>query len=180
MAVELKFEPTRESLREMKRLERETPKTFETAYKGAVKHSLNALKALMRWQGGKYAPRFAPRQEMTLTLHGGTPPGGRLANPKMMYYKKTGPRQFFLSWVGTLGEWGAKHYQTGETYAMPQALRHFFHKRGVKDVPHVYDRPARPIIEPLHGYLATHFIKYVMKSYDSIVAKRRAKGLAVK
>lgn len=180
MSVELKFEPTRESLRELERLERETPKTFETAYKGAVRRSWQALKALMKQQGGKYAPAFAPRQDMTLTLHRGTKPGGVLSDPKRMYYKKTGPWQFYLSWVGTLGEWGAKHYQTGKTYAMSQAQRRYCHTRGVKDVPHVYDRPARPIIEPLHGYLATHFIRYVMEIYNKTVASRRAKGLAVK
>ena len=179
MSVALKFEPTRESLGELKRLERDTPVTFMSAYAGAVRRAWHALKALMRKEGGKYAPHFAPRQPSTLALHPGTKPGGVLANPKMMYYRKTGPGQFYLSWVGTLGEWGAKNYQAGKTYAMSPGQRQFFYRRRV-DAPQVYDRPARPVIEPLHGYLSTHFAQYVTETYNRIAARRRARGLAVR
>lgn len=178
--VALSFQPDRESLRTLSRLERETPKTFAYAYRGAVARSLKALKALMRQQGGKYAPAFAPRRTMTTTLHPGRKPGGVLADPKRMYYKKLGPASFLLSWVGTLGDWGATHYQEGKTYTFSQDQRAYFHKvLRSKDVPYVYDRPARPVIEPLHKYLAANFARYFMEAYKRREAYLVKRGKAV-
>jgi len=178
--VELNFQPTPESLRMLSRLERETPKAFQYAYRGAVARSLKAMKALMRQQGGKYAPAFAPRQAFTMAMHPGRKPGGLLSDPTMMYYKKLEGNSFLLSWVGSLGEWGATHYQEGKTYAYSETERAYFHKiLRSKDVPAVYNRPARPVIEPLHKYLASNFIRYFMEAYRKREAYLAKRGKAV-
>lgn len=179
MAVELKFEPTRESLREMKRLERETPKTFETAYKGAVRRSWQALKALMKQQGGKYAPAFAPRQDMMLTLHRGTKPGGVLSDPKRIVIDNLGGDARRVGWVGTLDKWAVK-YQTAQAYTFTQNDRHYWHRRRVDPVPATYDRPSRPVVQPLHGYIARHFAVYVLEAYNKRARSLRARGLELK
>ena len=179
MAVELKFEPTRESLREMKRLERETPRLFRRAYFDGIKRVHNAFKSIMKKQGGHGAPTFAPRQPMTLTLHPGTKPGGVLSDPKRIVIDNLGGDARRVGWVGTLDKWAVK-YQTAQAYTFTQNDRHYWRRRRVDPVPATYDRPSRPVVQPLHGYIARHFAVYVLEAYNKRARSLRARGLELK
>jgi hypothetical protein len=59
-------------------------------------------------------------------------------------------------------------------------MRHWWHKRGVKDVPATYDRPSRALVAPLHRYIATNFSRYVLEAYEKRARSLRAKGMALK
>ena len=174
--MQLEFQPTPETLKTLKRLERDTPKTFSKAYKAAVGRSLKAMRAAMKQHGGKYIPSFAPRQSITLQLNPGRKESGVLAIANRMRYQKTGPDSFYLSWVGTLGEWAAQKYQVGASYALSAGQRHYWHRRGLKDVPLMYERPARPVIDPLHTYIAQHFARYVLEAFEKYRRGAAKKG----
>ena len=179
--IALTFQPTPESLRELSRLERETPRLFRRAYFDGVARVRNAFRGVMRRQGGRDGvPAFVPRSYITTTyLHPGTKPGGVLADRKRIVIDNLGGDARRVGWVGTLDKWAVK-YQTAETYTLSKEMRHWWHKRGVKDVPTTYDRPSRALVAPLHRYIATNFSRYVLEAYEKRVRSLRAKGMALK
>lgn len=174
--IELQFQPSPESLRELSRLEREAPKTFSAAYKFAITRSRKALVSVMKHHGGHGVPRFAARNEMTIRLGRGRRESGVLSLANRIKYTRVGPEAFFLSWVGTLGEWAAKKYQAGATYAFSKDMRYCLHRLRIKDVPALYERPDRPIIEPLHAYLAQNFHRYVLETFEKKLKAILRKG----
>ena len=164
--IALTFQPAPESLRELSRLERETPETFSAAYKFAVTRCRKALVSVMKHHGGHGVPRFAARDEITIRVGRGRRESGVLSLANRIKYTRVGPEAFFLSWVGTLGEWAAKKYQAGATYAFSKDMRRWLHRLGIKDVPANYERPDRSIIEPLYVYLARNFHRYVLEAFE--------------
>ena len=178
--IALKFEPAPESLRMLSRLERETPRLFRRAYFDGVARVRNAFRGVMSRQGGQDGvPAFAPRQAVTLQLHPGTKPGGVLADRRRIVIDNLGGDARRVGWVGTLDRWAVK-YQTAEAYTLSREMRHWWHKRGVKDVPTTYDRPSRALVAPLHRYIATNFSRYVLEAYEKRARSLRAKGMALK
>lgn len=175
--MELRFEPDQESLRTLSRLERETPRLFRRAYFDGVARVRNAFRGVMRRQGGRDGvPSFAPRQSVTLQLHPGTKPGGVLAEGNRIVMYSLGGDARFVGWVGTLHKWAEK-YQTAETYTLSQSMRHYWHRRRIDPVPQNYDRPARPLVAPLHRYLAANFSRYVLEAYQKRARSLQAKGM---
>ena len=175
--MEISFQPDRESLRTLSRLERDTPRLFRRAYFDGVTRVRSAFRAIMRKAGGRDGvPSFVPRHWMTLQIHPGTRPGGVLAEKNRIVMYSLGGDARFVGWVGTLHKWAEK-YQTAETYTWTTLQRAMWHRMRIHDIPANYDRPARPVVEPLHTYLAANFARYVLESYNKRARSLQAKGM---
>ncbi len=178
--VALEFDAESKAL--LKRLERDTPRTFRAAHAAAATRAQKRLRKVMRVGGGLYGvPAFAPRHEMTLLLHPNTKPGGMLADKTVIQKGRVGDGQW-IGWVDRLTEW-ASVYQGAGRYPFEDWQRSALHRNNRSldgyHIPEYYDRPPRMVIDPFSADLAAEFPKMVIEMYEKICARRMKKGQVV-
>lgn len=180
--VDLRMEFDAESKALMKRLERDTPRTFRAAHGAAATRAQNRLRKVMKVGGGVYGvPTFAPRHEMTTLLRPNTKPGGILAEKSVIKKGRLGDGQW-IGWVDRLAEW-ASVYQGATRYAFDPWQKSALHRANRAldgyHIPSFYDRPARMVIDPFAAHLSAEFPKMVIEMYEKMVARRQKKGQVV-
>lgn len=173
--------------RELSRLERETPKTFRSAHALAARRAANALRSVMKYGGlEKYGvPKFAERHWLTMAIRGGRANrhGGLLAEPRSIvcYRYRYGQA---IGWPDRLASWASCYQDAVTKRPMTKSERRMLYinyksRLGGRKVPAYYEKPARPVIDPLTDYLKDAFPGYVLDALEKRVKALIKKGKPV-
>jgi len=178
--VKLDVQLTPASLRHLRSLERDFPRTMRSAFGAAAKRARSRFVKVMRSAGGVYGvPNMAPHHEISDTLRPGQKMGGVLADKARIVMYKIDPDTQYVGWPDALAKWAVK-FQTAEVNAFTPGTRKLMHRRGVRVVPTTYQRPERDVVSSFAGHLAGDWPGLVLGMFDKYYRSRMAKYGSVK
>ena len=171
-----------------KRTKVEEAKVWRKAY-GAALRGLKAKfkKVVSRAGGVEGVPKFKDFEEFTKQLRATNnrtrPMGGVLADKnRIVSYKLNGWQ--YIGWPDALASWAVK-FQDGaggsdaDNFLNDPKSRHYLHKKGIRDIPHVYaHNPRRVLPEPFGSYVDKHLETWAEHVFMKELAKLMAKGAA--
>ena len=132
-------------------------------------------------------PKFKDFEEFTKTLreasHNSRPMGGVLADEAYMFggrSKSTGA--YFVGWKDYM-ESAARKFQEGiggdfaEMWFTDNELRHSWHQRGIKEIPHSYVHNERRVMpEPFGEYVRENLEEWARGAFYKDLARQFQKG----
>ena len=176
----VKVEITRESRRRLRDLEKRFPRTMRAAFGAAATRAQSRFRKVMSQGGGVYGvPAMAPHHEISTYLRPNQHMGGVLAEKERIVKYKVDADTQYIGWPDPLARW-AVLFQTSDTHAFETWRRRDFHRRGIRDVPQVYQRPERDVVQSFADHLAGEWPEMVLAMFDKYYKSRMAKGQAVK
>ena len=140
------------SERWLRRMQKETPKAYERAVVLALRSARSQLSKTIRKGGGTNGvPSFIKKDEMTVELHGRGSWFGSLNSTKLLRAWRSGDIQH-LGWIDDVQSF-VGDLQEPASFMFDKGTRRSLHKKGIRDVPAYYSRPARYVIDPYRDYL---------------------------
>lgn len=171
----IKVELTGHARATLRSLEKRFPKTMRAAFGAAAKYARKRLQKAMRSAGGVYGvPAMAPHNEISIYLRPGQKMGGVLADRRRIVMFKRSPDEQVIGWPDALAKWAVR-FQEADTHALTEGERGYFRWRHVRDIPTMYVRPSRDVINSFAANLAgvwpgmvrVMFEKYYRTQMDS-------------
>lgn len=145
-----------ESIKTLKRLERETPRIMSSAFGRAATASLRMLVSTVKSGGGRNGVAAFPAK------CGFTREMERIEGRPSNWFGRVGVRHALNRWrsngeqkigfIDSISGW-AEGVQSAARHEITRSQASYFRARGAVDVPTFYDRPAREIIDPFADYL---------------------------
>jgi hypothetical protein len=137
-----------------------------------VKRKMRA--AMSKGGGTPDVPAFAALDPLTVILKGRSKPGGVLAESGSIVSYRLGIAQV-VGWPDGL-KGIALAFQSSQTRPTTPQERQRFHIRAPGlEAPAMYDRPGRPVLEPLSATVNRDFPKWIMGAATKIIGKKLAK-----
>ena len=176
----IKVELTPSSRATLRSLEKRFPKTMRAAFGSAAKRARKRLAKVMRQAGGVYGVRgMPPHHEISTYLRPGQKMGGVLADPARIVMFKRGQDEQVIGWPDALAKWAVK-FQEANTHAMTDGERGYLLGRGVRDIPAMYSRPDRDVINSFAENLAREWPDMVRAMFEKYYSARIRKYGVVK
>lgn len=154
--VAFRLEVDQASQERLRRLERETPKTFKRAFGFAAVGALRMLVSTVKAGGGKngvpaFPAKTAFTREVDAQEHRARNWFGRIGKrPQLNRWREGGAQK--IGFITAIEGW-ASSVQDSSRHEMTESQRAHFHAVGIHGVPTFYDRPARHVISPFSDYL---------------------------
>jgi len=137
-----------------------------------VKRKMRA--AMTKGGGTPDVPAFAALDPITVALKRRSQPGGMLGDSGVIVSYRLGIAQI-VGWPDRLQDM-ASSFQSPQTFALGIESRQWLHTHAPgMDVPATYDRPPRPVVEPLSATVNRDFPKWIMGAATKIIGKKLAK-----
>ena len=164
----------------LRSLEKRFPRTMRAAFGAAAKRARKRLVKAMRSAGGVYGVRgMPPHSEISTYLRPGQKMGGVLADGKRIVMFKRGEDEQVIGWPDALAKWAVR-FQEASTRAMTDGERGYLRWRGVKDVPVMYSRPDRDVIDSFAAHLSGEWADMVRAMFEKYYSARIRKYGVVK
>lgn len=171
----ISVELTASSRATLRSLERRFPSTMRAAFGAAAKRARKRLVKVMRQAGGVYGVRgMPPHHEISTYLRPGQKMGGVLADDKRIVMFKRNPDEQVIGWPDALAKWAVK-FQEANTHAMTDGERGYLRGRGVRDIPAMYSRPDRDVINSFAENLAREWPDMVRAMFEKYYSSRMRK-----
>lgn len=176
----ISVELTHGSRASLRSLEKQFPRTMRAAFGAAAKRARKRLVKAMRSAGGVYGvPAMAPHNEISTYLRPGQKMGGVLADDRRIVMFRRGPDEQVIGWPDALAKWAAR-FQEANTHALTEGERGYFRWRHVRDIPTMYVRPSRDVINSFAEGLAGEWPGMVRAMFEKYYSSRMKKFGAVK
>lgn len=156
-------------------LARQFPREMLRANGQAASIVKRKMRAAMRRGGGTPdVPAFAPLHPLSVAFNGRSQPGGILAEPSVIVSYRLGTVQV-VGWPDRV-QGLALAFQSAKSRPTTKAERRRFHIRapGFLDIK-TYNRPARPVVDPLAESVNRDYPRWVMGAATKLIAKTLAK-----
>lgn len=149
----------------LRRLEREMPRTMRAAFGAAATRAQRRLRKVMKRGGGVYGvEHFAPHSEVSVALRPGQQMGGVLADTKSIVKYRIKDGQY-IGWPDALESW-AERFQESATRPTTGKERRYVAIRGGVRKFDTYDRPERDVISSFAKDLARNWSAMVADRFD--------------
>lgn len=166
--VEMTVTLTPETLATLAKLEKDTPTVYRRAFGFAASLAARKIKAAVRKGGGVDGiPAFQPKDPLTVHIHKKGNWYGSIGKGRVIRAWRDGCVQR-VGWVWGLADF-VKDLQERKTKPFTKEQRHWMHQRGLADVPRMYSRPARLVIDPFSEFLNRgEFARWVAGAAENI------------
>lgn len=172
----------KEGMRRLLALQRRFPRETYRGIGRAASTIRSKMRKVMKVGGGiEGVPKFDGLDEITEELRAQglvkrsvpNTVGGKLSEPSAIQMFKNGKGRFQVGFVTGLEPY-AKMFQTSNVRQLKRSEAILFHRAGYRGAS-VYDRPARPVVEPFAERMGRDLTKWAIRNTEKILEKAAAK-----
>lgn len=171
MSARIDFDP--DSKARLDKMARSFPFIFKRAQGRAAAAARRQIQSILT-RGGRPdlgVNKWPKHHAVTTEVHGrhkffafkGNHPG------IIVSYLKGGAQ--VVGWPEDLESW-MERAQEADTHAFSPGQRRWLHRRGAKDVPQIYSRPERKLIDPYVPHLKRVWPEWIMNNFEKSFEKR--------